>query len=117
MSVSNINTLDEKLLARTVSVSTVYFNNTNMVEISYLDKSNKTSFVTLEVEGLAKSFQKNYTTSSFVEDLPLSSPPQYGWQTLPVTFTIEHKDFGKIFIKTIISPSGEQQASVIYGRP
>jgi hypothetical protein len=115
--VSSINPIDEKLLSSTFVVSAVYYDNIHMVKIIYLDRSNKTSTVTLEVEGLDKSFQKKYTVSSFEEDLPLSNSPQYGWQTLPVTFLLDHIEFGKIIIKTEITPYGQLPAKIVYGRP
>ncbi|MGI0082884.1 MAG: hypothetical protein ACREAF_03450 [Nitrosopumilaceae archaeon] len=116
-SVFNINQVDEKLFSDTFAVSAVYFDDNNIIEISYLDNSNATVNVTLEVIGLSESFQKKYHDSTFVERISLSTPPQYGWSTMPVTFLIEHKEFGMVLLKTEISPVGEQPARVIYSRP
>ena len=113
---SSNNSLDEKLLSDTISVSTVYLDGNHIIKISYYDKSNHTNSVTLEVVGLSKTFQKKYYTSSFTEEVPLSNPPEYGWNTLPVTFLVEHKEFGRIQLKTEISPLGNPPARVIYGR-
>ena len=113
---SNNNSLDEKLLSDTISVSAVYLDSNHTIKISYYDKSNSTNTVTLEVIGLSKTFQKKYQTSSFTEEVPLSNPPEYGWSTIPVTFLVEHKEFGRIQVKTEISPVGSPQARVIYGK-
>ena len=113
---SSNNSLDEKLLSDTISVSAVYLDSNHIIKISYHDKSNSTNSVTLEVVGLSKTFQKKYQSSSFTEEVPLSNPPEYGWSTLPVTFLVEHKEFGRIQVKTEISPLGNPPARVIYGR-
>ena len=113
---SSNNSLDEKLLSDTISVSAVYLESDHIIKISYHDKSNNTNSVTLEVVGLSKTFQKKYQISSFTEQVPLSSPPEFGWSTLPVIFSVEHKEFGKIQLKTEILPLGNPPARVIYGR-
>lgn len=113
---SSNNSLDEKLLSDTISVSAVYLDSNHIIKISYYDKSNSTNAVTLEVIGLSKTFQKKYQTSSFTEEVPLSNPPEYGWSTIPVTFLVEHKEFGRIQVKTEISPVGGHPARVIYGK-
>ena len=76
-----------------------------------------TNSVILEIEGMDNSFQKKYTSSSFAEEVPLSQPPQYGWKTIPVTFVIEHKEFGHVLLKTDISSFGDNASRVIYSRP
>ncbi len=115
--VFNTNQVDEKLFSDTFTVSAVYFDDNKIIEISYLDNSNATVNVTLEILGMSESFQKKYHTSTFVERVSLSNLPQYGWSTMPVTFLIEHKEFGMVMLKTEISPVGEQPARVIYGKP
>lgn len=113
----NSNQVDEKLVASKIQVSAVYFDDKKIIEISYDDRYNMTNSVTLEVEGMNNSFQEKYSSSSFIVDIPLSQPPQYGWKTFPVTFLVEHKEFGEILLKTEISPFGEPASKVIYGRP
>lgn len=109
--------VDEKLVASKIQVSATYFIDEKIIKISYDDRSNMTNSVILEVEGLNPSFHKKYSTSSFIEDIPLSQPPQYGWKTLPVTFLIDHKEFDKILLKTEISPVGQPHSKVIYVKP
>jgi hypothetical protein len=115
--VFSVNQIDEKRLASTLEFSAIYFEDGHVVKISYLDRSNHTNTAILEIEGLSQPFQKKYDNSSFVEDVPISSTPQYGWKTTPVTLLINHKEFGKIILKTEIVPYGQPSSKVIYGRP
>jgi len=115
--VFSVNQIDEKRLASTFEFSAIYFEDSHVVKISYLDRSNHTYTVILEIEGLSQPFQKKYDNSSFVEDVPISSTPQYGWKTTPVTLLINNKEFGKLILKTEIVPYGQPSSKVIYGRP
>lgn len=110
-------TIDEELLARTFTISAVFYDDEDLVSISYQDKTNQTQSVVLEVIGLNESFQKKYASSIFVEHIPLSGPPEYGWSAIPVTFLIEHKQLGKIELKTEISSLGKPTPRVIYSKP
>lgn len=114
---ASFNLPDEKVIAGEIQLSAVYLDDKKIIEISYDDKSNMTNSVTMEVEGLDNSFDKKYSTSFFSVDIPLSQPPQYGWSTLPVTFLVDHKEFGKILLKTEISPLGQPASKVLYTRP
>ena len=113
---ANSNSVDHKILAQTFVISAVYFVNEEYVEISFQDKSNKTKQVTLEILGMPESFHRQYTSSTFVEKIQLLSIPKYGWQSIPVTFLVEHEEFGKIGIKTEIRPSEETPAKIIYSK-
>ena len=115
--VFSVNQIDEKRLASTFEFSAIYFEDSHVVKISYLDRSNHTNTVILEIEGLSQPFQKKYDNSSFVEDVTISSTPQYGWKTTPVTLLIDNKEFGKLILKTEIIPYGQPSSKVIYGRP
>ena len=115
--VFSVNQVDEKYLASTFEFSATYYDDSHVVKISFLDRSNHTNTAILEIEGLSQPFQKKYDDSSFVEDIPISSTPQYGWKTTPVTLLIDHKEFGKIILKTEITPYGQPPSKVIYGRP
>ena len=112
----SINQVDEKRLSDTFEFSAIYFADRHVVIISFLDRSNHTNSAILEIEGLSQPFQKKYH-ASFVEDVPISFIPQYGWKTTPVTLLIDHKEFGKLILKTEIVPYGQPPAKVIYGRP
>ena len=108
--------VDRELLSQTIIVDAVYFDESGFVEISFEDKSQKTSSVVLEVLGLSESFQKVITKSKFVEKVPFSTIPKYGWETHPVTFVIEHEEFGKIGLKTEIHPQGEPSRPIIFSK-
>ncbi len=65
---------------------------------------------------MAESFQKNHVGSEFTEKVPFSSVPQYGWKTNPVTFVVEHEEFGTIGIKTEIHASDEPPTPIIFSK-
>ena len=115
--ISSVNQIDEKRLANVFEFSAIYYSDIHTVKISFHDITNHTSTAVLEIEGLSQPFQKKYETSSFVENIPISSTPQYGWKTTPVTLLINHKEFGKLILKTEIVPYGQPPSKVIYGRP
>ena len=106
---------DYEILEQTFTVSAVYFENDDIVEINFHDKSSKTKHVILEILGMPESFHKEYT-SSFVEQIQFSSMPKYGWQSIPVTLLVEHEEFGRIGIKTEIRPTGEIPAAIIFSK-
>ncbi len=111
------NHIDESQVASTLAFSATYYNDTHTVAISYLDKSNHTNSAILEVEGLNQSYQKKYYNSFFMDKIPITSVPQYGWKSTPVTLEIDQGDFGKLILKTEISPYGEPSSKIIYSRP
>ena len=115
--VFNVNQTDEKRLSDTFDFSAIYYNDTHVVKISFFDRTNHTDTAILEIEGLSQSFQKKYNDSSFIENVPISSVPQYGWKTTPVTLLIDHKEFGKLILKTEIVLYGQPASKVIYGKP
>jgi len=115
--VFSVNQIDEKRLSDAFKFSAIYFDDSHTVKISFLDRSNHTNTAILEIEGLSQPFQKKYDDSSFVDDIPISSVPQYGWKTTPVTILIDNKEFGKLILKTEIVPYGQPSSKVIYGGP
>ena len=88
----------------------------NLVKITYTDESDKTNLVTLEILGMEKTFHKEFSQSSFVETVPMNSEPKYGWSTMPVVFSINHDEFGKIGLKTEIHQQDELKPKVIYSK-
>lgn len=108
--------IDRELYSRTFVVDAIYLEEEGTVEISFLDNSGKTQSVVLEILGMAESFQKNYVGSEFTEKIPFSSVPQYGWKTNPVTFVVEHEEFGTIGIKTEIHVSDEPPTPIIFSQ-
>jgi len=108
--------IDRELYASTFFVNAIYLKEEGIVEISFLDKSGKTQSVILEILGMAESFQKNYAISEFTEEVPFTSVPQYGWKTNPVTFLVDHEEFGTIGIKTEIHAPNEPPTPIIFSK-
>ena len=108
--------IDESLISQTIFVDAVYEPENNIVRIKYVDSSEMTRLVTLEILGMEKTFHKELLQQSFVETVQISSMPQYGWATMPVVFTLDHEEFGKISLKTEIHLSDEMKPRVIYSK-
>lgn len=111
-----INSLDVDELSEIFYVDAVYLDDEKHIEIIFEDRSKKSSRIVLEILGMSDSFQKEYIKSSFIEKIPFQSVPTYGWKSMPVTFLVEHKDFGLITIKTEIHSNEESVPEVIFGR-
>jgi len=82
----------------------------------YTDSSEKTNLVTLEILGMEKTFHKEFLESSFVETTQINSEPKYGWSTMPVVFSVNHDEFGKIGLKTEIYQMDESKPRIIYSK-
>jgi hypothetical protein len=108
--------IDRKLLGNTFKVDAIYLEDEGYVEISFLDNSGKTKSVVLEILGMPESFQKKFTGSEFSIRVPFSEIPKYGWKTTPVTFVVEHEEFGIIGIKTEIHVPSEPPAPIIFSK-
>ena len=108
--------LDESVISQTIFVDAVYKPENNVVSITYTDNSNMTKLVTLEILGMEKTFHKEFSQQSFIETVQINSIPQYGWATMPVTFTLDHEKFGKVGLKTEIHLSEEMKPKVIYSK-
>lgn len=96
------------------TVDATYYPERKLVEVRFDDNSKKTESVILEVLGLQPSFQKIFDSSSFVTTIPFDSEPQYGWKVTPVTFVVEHTEYGKIGIKIDIHNEGEPSGNAIF---
>ncbi len=110
------NSIDRDLFGQTFIVDAVYLQNEGYVEISFFDNSNKTHSVVLEILGMPETFQKIFLGSEFTERVTFSSTPKYGWKTNPVTFVVEHEEFGKIGIKTEIHSHDESPSPIIFSK-
>ena len=106
---------DKDVLRQTFQVDAIYYDSGH-VEISYLDKSDKTESIVMEILGLEESFQKSFPGSEFIEIVPFESIPKYGWAIHPIVLEIEHSELGHIQIKTEIHPVDEPAPPVIYSR-
>jgi hypothetical protein len=107
---------NKAILKSTFEIDATYYES-GYVEISYLDKSNNTDTVTMEILGMDKSFQKKFSGSKFVERVEFTAVPKYGWQIHPVTFLIQHNELGQVSLKTEIHTYGQVKPEIIYGSP
>jgi len=108
------NSLDKELMAETFVFDAVYYEHEQTIEITFQDKSKKTSLVILEILGMKESFQKTFTDIEFIESIPFNGPPQYGWKTHPITLVVEHEEFGKIGMKTEVHSENEPSKPIIF---
>ena len=116
MSATSNSALDESTLSQTIFVDAVYESKSSIVKITYNDNSEKTNLVTLEILGMEETFHMEFARNSFVETVQINSEPKYGWSTIPVVFSINHDEFGKIGLKTEIYEQGESKPRIIYIR-
>ena len=115
-SISSNSALDESIISQTIFVDTVYESKNNLVKITYNDNSEKTNLVILEILGMEQTFHKEFSQNSFVEIIQINSEPKYGWSTMPVVFSINHDEFGKIGLKTEIYQKDESKPRIIYSK-
>jgi len=116
LSISSNSVLDESVISQTIFVDTVYEPENNLVKITYNDNSKKTNLVTLEILGMEQTFHKEFSQNSFVEIIQINSEPKYGWSTMPVVFSVNHDEFGKIGLKTEIYQIDELKPRIIYSK-
>ena len=116
LSATSNSALDESTISQTIFVDAVYESKSGIVKITYNDNSEKTNTVTLEILGMEETFHRDYARNSFVETVQINSEPKYGWSTIPVVFSINHDEFGKIGIKTEIYEQGELKPRIIYSK-
>ena len=106
---------DKDILRQTFDVEAIYYE-TGHVEISFFDKSGKTTLVVMEILGMDESFQKTFSNSEFIEIVPFPNIPKYGWAIHPIVLEIDHEELGHIQLKTEIHFSDEPIPTVIYAR-
>ena len=116
LSVTSNSALDKSTISQTIFVDAIYDPKNKIVKITYNDDSKKTNLVTLEILGMEETFHKEFSRSSFVETVQINSEPKYGWQTIPVVFSINHDEFGMIGLKTEIYEQGESKPRIIYSK-
>ena len=116
ISVTSDSALDESTISQTIFVDAIYDPKNKIVKITYNDNSKKTNLTTLEILGMEETFHKEFSQSSFIEIVQINSEPKYGWSTIPVVFSINHDEFGKIGIKTEIYGHGESKPRIIYSK-
>ena len=107
---------DKDPLRENFKVNAIYYD-TGYVEVSYLDKSDKTNSVTLEILGMETSFQKTFSDSEFIEIIQFPNVPKYGWEIHPIVMEIEHEEFGHVQLKTEIHELNTPSPNTIYSNP
>ena len=76
---------DKDPLRENFKINAIYYD-AGYVEVSYLDKSDKTNSVTLEILGMETSFQKTFSDSEFIEIIQFPNVPKYGWEIHPYSY-------------------------------
>ena len=94
-----------------------FYKEKKYVEITFDDSTQKSTKITLEIQGMEQSFQKIFTGSNFTIQVPFDDVPKYGWKTMPVTLVVEHPEFGKVGVKTDIHNQDEQASKTIFSEP
>mgnify|MGYP001433599654 FL=1 len=107
---------DKDPLRENFKINAIYYD-AGYVEVSYLDKSDKTNSVTLEILGMETSFQKTFSDSEFIEIIQFSNMPKYGWEIHPIVMEIEHEEFGHVQLKTEIHELNTPSPNTIYSTP
>ena len=114
LSVTSDSPLDESKISQTIIVDAIYEPKNNLVKITYDDNSRNSTLVTLEILGMEETFHKEFLQNSFVETIQINSEPKYGWSTMPVVFSVNHDEFGKIGLKTEIHQQDKPKPRIIY---
>ena len=107
---------DKDPLRENFKINAIYYD-AGYVEVSYLDKSDKTNSVTLEILGMETSFQKTFSDSEFIEIIQFPNVPKYGWEIHPIVMEIEHEEFGHVQLKTEIHELNTPSPNTIYSNP
>jgi hypothetical protein len=107
---------DKDPLRENFKINAIYYD-AGYVEVSYLDKSDKTNSVTLEILGMETSFQKTFSDSEFIEIIQFPNVPKYGWEIHPIVMEIEHDEFGHVQLKTEIHELNSPPPNTIYSTP
>ena len=120
----------ESKVSQTLLVDVKYKSERGVISIFYDDVSKMTDKLIIEIWGLPQTYHKEFECDlgalaenakhenvcpDFVSaTIKLDFIPKYGWESIPVVFTVDHKEFGKISIKTEIYEVGDPKPRVIY---
>jgi len=113
--IDQLNTKESYILDE-IDFDAIYLENNQTVQISFIDKSNKTQSAVLEILGMDVTYHKEYLfddKSIIIEEMYLETIPNYGWKTTPVTLEIQHSEFGKIGLKTEIYELDQPKPKII----
>lgn len=92
------------------------FDGSNVI-VTFSDKSKMTDYTILQMLGMEEPFQKTFNGNSFVEVIPFSKVPKYGWKAHPIIVDINHTELGHVQLKTEVHLLDEPAPPVIYGVP
>ena len=117
-------------MSQTLLVEAKYKPSKGVISIYYEDESKMTEKLIIEIWGLPQTYHKEFECDigALAENaehenvcpdvvsatIKIDSPPKYGWESIPVVFTVKHKEFGEISIKTEIYETGNPKPRVIY---
>ena len=101
---------DKDPLRENFQINAIYYD-AGYVEVFYVDKSDKTNSVILEILGMETSFQKTFTDSEFIEIIQFPNVPKYGWEIHPVVMEID------LALKTEIHELNTPSPNTIYSNP
>ena len=117
-------------MSQTLLVEAKYKPSKGVISIYYEDVSKMTEKLIIEIWGLPQTYHKEFECDigALAENaehenvcpdvvsatIKIDSPPKYGWESIPVVFTVKHKEFGEISIKTEIYETGNPKPRVIY---
>ena len=95
----------------------VHLKDKNLILITFVDETRKSSFAVVEILGMEKTFHKEFeiTNSSFSHLVPLDKIPKYGWKTTPVTLEITYDEFNTVKMKTEIHDENQPSPKIIFG--
>ena len=129
--IPEISSGDKRLeMSQAIEADAKYKPEKGMLTIFYQDQSTGTDKLIIEIWGLPQTYHKEFECDlgalaenakhenvcpDFVSaTIKLDFIPKYGWESIPVVFTVDHKEFGKISIKTEIYEIGDPKPLVIY---
>ena len=124
---------DDKLaMSQTFVVEAKYKPSKGVISLYYEDQSKMTDKLIIEIWGLPQTYHKEFECDlgalaknakhenvcpDFVSaTIKIDSVPEYGWESIPVVFSVEHQKFGLFAIKTEIYETGDPQPRVIFGQ-
>ena len=134
LSIPEMITDDDKLaMSQTFVVEAKYKPSKGVISLYYEDQSKMTDKLIIEIWGLPQTYHKEYECNlgtlaqneegenvcpNFVSNtIKIGPPPKYGWESTPVVFSVEHKEYGTISIKTEIYETGTQKPHVQFFSP
>jgi len=111
ISISQSNSVHEKY-QDLLYLDGTFYPEKKLVEITFADKTQKTTSVVMEILGMEKSFQRTFDGYSFTITVPFEEEPQYGWKVVPITLVVNHPEFGKVGVKTDIHDVGKSSSTI-----